>query len=446
MQGQLIQRLLRAFTEATGVRAAIFNAEGEPWLEVEDYHYNSPFCQLVNSVPEGNERCRETHIRACRQAYGLCDPYIFFCHAGLVHWAVPILVREQVKAVIICGQVLMWELDDLATEEILGKVKELELPEEELKEAILRIQVVSPRKVQGAVELLKLVAKHIASSAFYIAPLTSTSISQATSDINFKQQVEEREDPFRACNRLGTKSEEITGGSLWSWLVEVQPWQQGDSYQLEKEQALITKVRLGDREGAETILEELLGNILFVGINRAETIKFRLLELLALLSRAALAGGAEAEEILELNMRYMEGLSKLSLEESILWIFRALEDFINSTCAGRATRVSSPYIKQAIAYINKNFSHNIGVEDIARAVGISPAHLSRLFKQEVGRTVIEYLTLVRLEQAKLLLRKGDLTLEEISRRVGYNDVAYFSRVFKREVGVTPGIFRSITIM
>ncbi|SMB99068.1 two-component system, response regulator YesN [Thermanaeromonas toyohensis ToBE] len=434
MQGQLVQRLLRSFTEATGVRAAVFNAEGEPWLEVEDYHYHSPFCQMVNSVSEGNERCRETHIKACRQAYGLCDPYIFFCHAGLVHWAVPILVGDQVKAVIICGQVLMWELDDLAIEEILRKVKDLELPEEELKEAILRIQVVSPRKVQGAVELLKLVARHIATSALPIPSLASNNNIPPA-------------DPSRGCRFPAVKSEQITGGSLWSWLVEAQPWRQGDSYQLEKEQALITKVRLGDREGAETVLEELLGNILFVGINRAETIKFRLLELLALLSRAALAGGATAEEILELSMKYMEGLSKLSLEESILWIFQALEDFINSTCARSGkTRISSPYIKQAIAYINKNFSRNIGVEDVARAVGISPAHLSRLFKQELGRTVIEYLTLVRLEQAKLLLRKGDLTLEEISRRVGYNDVAYFSRVFKREVGVTPGIFRSTTVM
>jgi|GEM_PF-5216076 len=70
MQGQFIQRLLRAFTEATGVRAAVFSPDGEPWFEVEDYHYHSLFCQMVNSVPEGSERCRETHIKACRQAYG----------------------------------------------------------------------------------------------------------------------------------------------------------------------------------------------------------------------------------------------------------------------------------------------------------------------------------------------------------------------------------------
>lgn len=444
---QVVQRLVRSFSEATGLRVAIFDARGEPLLEVEDYFYHVPFCELVNSLPEGAARCRDTHLRACRQAYGLCDPYIFFCHAGLVHWAVPILVQNQVRGVMICGQVLMWELDNLAIEEICNKVKDLNLPEAELKEAIWRIQVVAARKVQAAVELLKIVASHIASTIqerwrFAVRREEEGEVEREVVPGAAGRDERGNNSPrYREENESLPWESSVNGVALWSWLVASEPWRQGDSYQLNKEEELAARVRLGDRLGAEAILDELLGNILFVGISRPETIKFRLLELLAILSRAAVAGGAALQLVLDLNGKYMQGLSRASLEESILGMAQALDVFMNSIYAGKETK-SLPVIERAIAFINKNFSRNISVEDVAKTVGVSPAHLTRLFKQEVGRTLIEYLTLVRMEHAKVLLRQGRLTLEEICRQVGYNDVSYFSRVFKREIGVTPGVFRS----
>jgi len=402
----LLKQLLSSFTEATGMRATIFNTAVEPIFGVEDYAYHCHFCQLVNSVAEGAARCRDTYRRAC-QTIGLIDPYIFYCHAGLVNWASTIELDEQLFGTIICGQAVMWEIDDLAVRDIFNRVADLGLPPRELTAAIHKVKVVPARQVQQAAELLKKLAAR--------ATATSPEITRLEKGASFP--------------------------SLWDWLVEMAPWKQANGYQLAEENELAARVRLGDRMGAETMLEKLLGNILFNNIGRAEIIKYRLLELLAILSRAAVAGGARAEEILGLSAASMQKIGKMSLEESLIWIMKTLEDFIDRIYQVRENRQTPP-VEKAVAYINNNYAQSVGLEDIAIAVGLSPAYLSRLFKKEMGRTVVDYLTLVRIEAAKRLLWEGKATLEEIAEAVGFNEATYFNRVFKREVGVPPGVFRS----
>ncbi|MDN5345340.1 MAG: two-component system, response regulator YesN, partial [Clostridia bacterium] len=177
-----------------------------------------------------------------------------------------------------------------------------------------------------------------------------------------------------------------------------------------------------------------------IGKTAAEVIKYRLLELLAILSRAAAAAGARPEEILNLSAASMQRISTLSLEESFVWLMRTLDKFMDRIYSARESH-QTPAVEKAVAYINTHYQHNIGLEDIATAIDLSPAHLSRIFKKEMGRTVIEYLTLVRMEAAKCLLRQGK-SLEEAATAAGFNEVTYFCRVFKREVGVTPGTFRN----
>ncbi|MBE3571712.1 MAG: PocR ligand-binding domain-containing protein [Moorella humiferrea] len=403
-----LKRLLGSFTEATGMRAVILDSSLEPIIGVEDYNYHCHFCQLVNSVTEGMERCRETYRRALR-AVELLDPCILFCHAGLVHWAAPLKCEGQIVGIIICGQVTMWPMDDAAVKEIFNRVADLGLPSRELRAAIQKLRFISARQVQQGAELLKKLAARIAANSM---------------ELTVK-------------NEIATS---FKGPSLWEWLVERAPWEEDNSYQLELEDELAMRVRLGDRLGAETILENLLGSILFTNIGRAEIIKFRLLELLTILSRAAVAGGARPEEILNLSAISMQKIATLSLEESFIWLLRTLDEFMDRIYH-TGERRQTPPVEKVVAYINAHYRESISLEDIAAIVGLSPAHLSRLFKREMGRTVIEYLTLVRIEAAKRMLREGK-TLEEVAAATGFSEVTYFSRVFKRETGVTPGTYRS----
>lgn len=96
---------------------------------------------------------------------------------------------------------------------------------------------------------------------------------------------------------------------------------------------------------------------------------------------------------------------------------------------------------KAIDYISKNYAENINLETISEYVNKSPNYFSYLFKKETGISFIEYLNNTRVNQAKLLLESTDKMTYEISNLVGYNDYKYFSSIFKKIMGVSPGNYR-----
>lgn len=106
-------------------------------------------------------------------------------------------------------------------------------------------------------------------------------------------------------------------------------------------------------------------------------------------------------------------------------------------CDSRIGSTSSQYVHGAIKYIQFNYSHNISIDDIAKAVGVSRSHLYRLFMSNVGQSPIDYLTSYRIEEACNLLRDSKLSIAEIAVSVGFFDQFYFSRVFKKTKGVPP---------
>lgn len=92
-------------------------------------------------------------------------------------------------------------------------------------------------------------------------------------------------------------------------------------------------------------------------------------------------------------------------------------------------------------YINENYSEKITLNAIADSVGFSKYYISRLFKQHMGVTIIDYLIKVRLDKAKELLGKGDYSIKQISFMIGYSDPNYFTWSFKKYLGVSPIKYR-----
>jgi AraC family transcriptional regulator len=98
-------------------------------------------------------------------------------------------------------------------------------------------------------------------------------------------------------------------------------------------------------------------------------------------------------------------------------------------------------LRRAIELIHTQFDHELSVEQMAHAAFLSEFHFARLFKQVVGVTPHAYLASVRLERAMKLLLTTDLSLLEISQRVGYASQSHFTKVFKSLTGMTPRDFR-----
>lgn len=100
-------------------------------------------------------------------------------------------------------------------------------------------------------------------------------------------------------------------------------------------------------------------------------------------------------------------------------------------------------IRQAKNYIRENFMKQISQEDVAEAIHLSSSYLSTLFKKEMGISFSDYLTSCRMEEAKKYLKKSDLSINEVAEKSGYTDSKYFSRIFIKNVGLKPSVYRKL---
>ena len=98
-------------------------------------------------------------------------------------------------------------------------------------------------------------------------------------------------------------------------------------------------------------------------------------------------------------------------------------------------------IRRAINHIREHYGENISLDMLAEQLEITPEYLSALFNKEVGINFSTFLKRFRLSQAKRLLKGTDQKIYESAYQVGYNDPKYFNRVFKEEIGVSPGDYR-----
>jgi len=101
----------------------------------------------------------------------------------------------------------------------------------------------------------------------------------------------------------------------------------------------------------------------------------------------------------------------------------------------------SSYIIQALDYVEKNYFTNCSLEKVALYVGLNQEYFSRLFKKNMKQTFSAFLTGYRIEIAKKLLYRNNYSISDIAEKVGYQNLAYFSTVFKKATGQTPFDYR-----
>jgi len=105
-----------------------------------------------------------------------------------------------------------------------------------------------------------------------------------------------------------------------------------------------------------------------------------------------------------------------------------------------ANRADQAVLK-AVDHLQRHFAEPLTLTQLARHVHISPAHLSRSFSKRVGMGPVRFVHRLRAEQACRLLCFTSMQVGEIAGRVGYSELAYFSRCFRRQIGVSPREYR-----
>ncbi len=138
------------------------------------------------------------------------------------------------------------------------------------------------------------------------------------------------------------------------------------------------------------------------------------------------------EECRETNAHYEESL-KGYLRAAVIELLRLSEE---RELRLRSTR-HEKYIEQALGYISRHYQEDLRIEDLARASGLSESHFRRAFEESTNMRPVEYLNMVRIDEACRLLLKEDLAMTDVGYRVGFQTASSFNRNFKRLTGSTP---------
>ena len=106
----------------------------------------------------------------------------------------------------------------------------------------------------------------------------------------------------------------------------------------------------------------------------------------------------------------------------------------------RQQRLSAESVEKVVALLGKNLENPPTLEEIGRAVGCSPFHLSRTFSSATGMTIPQYIRQLRMERAAELLRSGKFNVTEAALEVGYSSLSHFSQAFNETFGCCPGLY------
>jgi two-component system response regulator YesN len=362
------------------------SCSGEDWL-CSCYHA----CDFLNTLHYG-----------CSEAYRWNGKYVFYCPKGLVFAAASVTDEQgELSGGMVLGPVVMGEMSD--TLETIG--------DPSLARAISALPQWDTHRVRSAQEILCAVASTVS----------------GTPQSLYGSYVFEQEKML---------------SELYEMKSKLQNGKEDSEYLIRSEKQLNALIAQQDKDGAQKLLNEMLGYIFFTGQADLFTIKARLTEMLVLLSRSAIDAGAGVQEILLFNEQNIRGIEKIAtIEDLSAWVTVIMRRFVQYSFDFSSIKHSDIMYK-IMQYVKANYDRKITLDDIASCVYLSRSYVSSMFKEEMGEGLFAYVNRVRVEKSKVLLLNESVSLADVGGLCGFEDQSYFTKVFKSLVGVSPKKFRA----
>lgn len=408
-------RHLLGFVRTTRIPIRLFDSKGILLWESDFFKVKTNLCRVVQSDGFSNRTCLKAHREAVRESLRWGEPVLSKCCYFIMQIVSPVLKKGRLVGNLVASPFLLMNPSELQPEELDSLCKGKSEKTRTLKKALFSVPIVKGEEARQA-------AQHLFQLADYLSE----------PDLSHLMKVREAQ---------------ILQGKIADQIQDLKDFDKEFSpdslsklfYGREKE--IVTKIRLGDKNGAKEILYQLLAIILVQYLENFELLKVSILELLIILSRAAVEAGAKIEEMLGMRYGFVTELLRIrDQEELCLWIVKVLERMTDQIYRTRNAK-NYQRLKKVMDFIETHYSEPLTVKQIAQEVYLSPSRLSHIIKEELGITLVEYVSKVRIEKAKVLLKDRIVPLSQIALEVGYPDQSYFTKVFKRIEQCTPKVYR-----
>lgn len=337
----------------------------------------------------------------CTEAYRWDGLYIFYCHQSMVLICASVTEENgELAGGLVLGPVILDNKEELLDEAM----------DPEYIEVLSHVPEIVPNRIQGMAEILAAIAGNI------------STLSHGRAGQYFYRQDSLLNAMYVEQLRKAEMQDEFT-------------------YPIVMEGKLRNAIRNRDKEGSQTILNQMLAYIFTYNHNNLEAIKPRITELVVIISRAAVDAGANIKDIFIINENYRSNIENFkNLEDLSVWVSNMLQRFISLTFEFEKVKHADTVYK-VIEYIKANYMRHISLDEIARHAYMSKTYLSSLFKKETGYSISEYINIIRVERSRALLIDSDLSIVEIAKVCGFEDQSYFTKVFRRIADTTPKKYR-----
>ena len=385
---------LEHLSVVANVGISMLDTTGEVLFESSIHSTTSNLLKFLYAKLDCEESCRIAFLYSCYQSRRFGGRYVFYAPSGLTYCASYLLDNKgEMHSGIIAGPFLMTDYEDYISFDIKERISLTKEEIEQLLNDIATVPYITPKQAHAVSEHLYYVAK-----TYYSQNDMIETIPIQTDALSTVYSIENEDDLFSAINR-------------------------------------------GDIHTANVVLADIIKQILFYYGGNIEVLRSRVVELMVLLSRAALKGGADINAVLGLNYDYLREIDGFStIEDIILWLHTVTRRFTQHVFDLSSTK-HVDIICKAVDYIKRNYSSKIKLKDIADHLFISQQYFCRIFKEETSQTPGAYITFVRIEESKKLLRNSAINIIDIPELVGFDNQSYFTKIFKKETGFTPGQYR-----
>ncbi len=213
------------------------------------------------------------------------------------------------------------------------------------------------------------------------------------------------------------------------------------SVSIEYENELETAILMGNKSLVKETINNIICHILLESAKDFTIIKSRTIEFIVLLSRSIIKSGVNSSLILRYNAKYIKEIDLINdMDDLSEWLISVVHNYM--TYVPDLENVKHKAIITKICnYIKSRFTEKLTLQDVSSHVYLSPSYLSKLIKDELKCSFTDYINNLRVEKSKEFLLSSNLSLSEIACVVGFEDQSYFTKVFKKFTGISPGRYK-----
>lgn len=211
----------------------------------------------------------------------------------------------------------------------------------------------------------------------------------------------------------------------------------------EVETQLMHEIHNLEKDRAKETLRELIDMLaLHAGKDIIRTVRNYYIILSSVMARKLYEMRVPPKKAFAFNAACVELVDKHMNDSEFMYVADELIEFFTSIISERKQpSFGHQTVNKVVIFINDEVEQDLSVEEIAKHFNISTSHLSRIFREHAGITLVEYLNVRRVEESQYYLRHSNKGISEISKQFHFCNQSYFTRIFKKYTSVTPKQFR-----